>query len=463
MIVPILGGSAESRAIVHSVERTVNWYPEINKRGKGELALLPMPGCRKAGTIGSGPLRGAIMHNGNAYIVSGNEIWRTAYLGQEKRIGIINSSAGPVSMASNGIHVGLVDQTGTGYLINMDDVLEITDADFEGSKQVVFLDGYFIVNRPSSGSFYISGAYDGTSWNALDYATAEFSPDYLVAMAAHNEDLWLFGEYTTEIFYNSGNNDFTFSKRQGTTLDWGCAAQHSVQSVDNELIWLSQSKDGWGQVIKSTAYQPKIISSRGLEERIAGYTLSSAFAFTLRWRGHNFYVLTFPADKATHVWDAQSGEWFEWSTYGLGRHLANAILFVGGTHYVGDYRNGNVYTLESNQYTDDGLEREHIRVTRHISKENKNIFWRKLELDMEKGTGNASESDPQAQLRVSDDGGRTFHAVPPVSIGKIGEYHIRQNWYRLGASRDRVFEIRSTDPVFASIVNGYAEIEVGAW
>lgn len=466
MMIPIVGGGKESSVVAHNAERTVNWYPEIDKRGKSGVILRPMPGARKIGAAGGGPIRGMVLHLDHAYIVSGNEIWMVSANGRISKIGTIRTSAGPVSMASNGIHVMLVDQSSTGWIISgAAEAIEISDVDFGGSKQVAFIDGYFVVNRPGTGSFYISGLYDGFSWDALDYATAEFDPDTLISIAAHREDLWFFGQYTTEPYYNSGDADFPFAKRQGATIHWGCAAPFSVKMVDNELMWISRNRDGWGQIIRSSGYQPQIVSTRALENKMAGYTITNATATTMRWRGHNFYIITFPSDDVTWVWDAESMEWFEWSTYGLGRHLSSDILFATGVHYAGDFRNGNVYILDDNQYTDDGLEIERIRTTRHFSTENKSMFWHNLEIDMERGTGTTIDpgSDPQIQLRVSDDGGRTYTAVPYASMGKIGEYLIRKKFYRLGASRDRVYEIRCTDPAYTAMVAAYAEVSTGAW
>lgn len=55
--------------------------------------------------------------------------------------------------------------------------------------------------------------------------------------------------------------------------------------------------------------------------------------------------------------------------------------------------------------------------------------------------------DPVAILRISNDGGKTFGAEMPRTIGRMGEYSHRTRWLRLGQARRRVFEVVVSDPV----------------
>ena len=69
--------------------------------------------------------------------------------------------------------------------------------------------------------------------------------------------------------------------------------------------------------------------------------------------------------------------------------------------------------------------------------------------------GDVQGTDPQIMLRWSDDGGHTWSNEHWVSAGKIGEYHRRAIWRRLGMTtklRDRLYEISGTDPCEISIM-----------
>lgn len=54
--------------------------------------------------------------------------------------------------------------------------------------------------------------------------------------------------------------------------------------------------------------------------------------------------------------------------------------------------------------------------------------------------------DPVVILRISNDGGKTFGAELPRTIGRVGEYDHRTRWNRCGQGRRRVWEVVVTDP-----------------
>ena len=70
---------------------------------------------------------------------------------------------------------------------------------------------------------------------------------------------------------------------------------------------------------------------------------------------------------------------------------------------------------------------------------------------METGVG-LPGTDPQVLLRWSDDGGHTWTDYAAASIGRVGEYGTRAIWHRLGASRDRVYEVKIVEPVRVTIL-----------
>ena len=67
--------------------------------------------------------------------------------------------------------------------------------------------------------------------------------------------------------------------------------------------------------------------------------------------------------------------------------------------------------------------------------------------------------NPQIMLTWSNDEGHTWSNEHWRDIGKIGKYETRVVWRRLGISRDRVYEIRITDPVKIAIIGATIEIE----
>jgi len=112
------------------------------------------------------------------------------------------------------------------------------------------------------------------------------------------------------------------------------------------------------------------------------------------------------------------------------------------------------------------IETRYIRRLRrapHVANENVRIFYRKFELDLERGVGLATGqgSDPEVMIRLSRDGGHTWGEPQVMSAGAMGAYTQRVIARRLGHARDTVFEVTVSDPVAWSLVNAWLDLEAG--
>ena len=74
---------------------------------------------------------------------------------------------------------------------------------------------------------------------------------------------------------------------------------------------------------------------------------------------------------------------------------------------------------------------------------------------------NSQGLDPQVMMSYSDDAGHTWCQERKRSIGKIGEKHKRIMFQRLGSSRNRVYEIKVSDPVKVVILGAELLVEEG--
>ena len=240
-------------------------------------------------------------------------------------LGTLNTSTGYVFIQDNDIEIMVVDGT-DGYLFDGGVFAEIADVDFPGASCLAYQDGYFIVCRPDSDQYYISALYDGTSWDALDFASAEGDPDIAISMISDHRELWIFGADTTEVFYNSGATDFPFTRVPGAFIETGISAAGSISKIDSTIIWLSNNR----QIIQAVGYQPTIISTRQIEYQFSTYnTVTDAISYNYTQEGQSFYVLTFPTAKKTWVYDVSTKFWHERTSFPYGtwpnydRHRSN--------------------------------------------------------------------------------------------------------------------------------------------
>jgi hypothetical protein len=104
-----------------------------------------------------------------------------------------------------------------------------------------------------------------------------------------------------------------------------------------------------------------------------------------------------------------------------------------------------------------------LRRAPHLAQENVRLFYRRFELDLERGVGLATGqgADPLVMLRLSRDGGHTWGEPLTMSAGALGAYSTRVIARRLGQARDTVFEVTVSDPVAWSLVNAWLDLDPG--
>jgi hypothetical protein len=471
MQTPILGASYVARSVNAADNRLVNLFPEATPDGGKTAGFFNRaPGLQFQQTIGTGPIRALWAHQTNGsdfYVVSGNGFYKVTGLTATPTLLGTVSGTGPVSIADNGTQIFLACNP-AGYIYNevTNVFAQITDPDFTGAVTVGYLDGYFVYNEPNSQKVWVTQLLDGTSVDPLDFASAEGSPDGLVAVNVDHREAWLFGTDSIEVWYDAGLADFPLTRIQGAFNEIGCVAAFSIAKLDNALFWLGTDARGQGIVYRANGYTGVRVSTHAIEYAIAQYgNISDAVAYTYQQEGHAFYVLTFPTGNATWVYDVSTQAWHEragWNT-ALGeftRHRSNCQCNFGGNTVVGDYENGNIYTLDLEVYSDNGDIQKWLRSWRALPTGTNNLkrsAQHSLQLDCESGTGLATGqgSDPEIMLRWSDDGGHTWSNEHWSPMGKIGEYFKRVFWRRLGMTlklRDRVYEVSGTDPVKMVIV-----------
>lgn len=464
--IPFIGETSSGKSAFVDYQKTVNLYPEISKSSRGQITLYPTPGHELFSTIALGVARGGIVLGDYLYTVVGNEFYQVTSTGGKTLIGSVASDTGPVRFAHNGTQIIFVDGV-RGYLYNTSTLaytsdINATDADFpDGATHVEFFDGYFVVNDPSSsGRFMFSDSYNGLSWNALSFATAERSPDPLQGIAVNGRELWLIGLETSEPWYNSGAPVVPFEPIQSGFSEWGCIAPYSIATNNGTVFWLSNNKQGRGQVVAATGMQPKVISTDAIADTISGFTTTSdAFGWTYDYQRHSFYVLTFPTANRTFVYDIITGMWHEWSSGGIDkRHIANFHVFFNNEHIIGSSTVGKLYSLNWNKYTEDGDTIWRVRRSPYIHNgEDDWLVHHKVKVEFEPGVGNSDCVDPQAMLRWTNDG-HTFSNELWRPIGKEGEYHNVSVWRKLGRSKYRAYEIQVTDPVKVVITAAFVDV-----
>lgn len=412
------------------------------------------------------PVQGAQKMGSLLFVVSGNEVFKIDTSAVVTSLGTITivSTDDRVMMSNNGTQMSILTDDGTMWVATSSTLVQVTDPDFPSASSVTFLDGFTIVSVKDSGQFQISALLDSTTWDALDFATAEEQPDNLVRAFAFNGSLWLLGETSLEIYYNTGNADFPFEQITGAVnTTRGCGAKFSVISEDNGLLFLGDDRVYY----RASGYTPQRVSTHGQERSWNDYTtISDAFSMREDLDGHKFITTTFPTENETWSYDIASGLWHERTTL-VGttpvRWSANETVEFAGKQLVGNNTDGKIYELSPTVFTEDGTTIERIAQGSVQWQDGKRVTYDWVRLDMDAGVGltTGQGSDPEVVMTFSDNGGITYSNEKKRSFGKIGEYFKRAIWRRLGTARERIYRFRITDPVAVRITGCYAKGRIG--
>jgi len=213
------------------------------------------------------------------------------------------------------------------------------------------LNGYVLALCPD-GVFYwmLPGQ---TTIDALDFADAESLADGGIAIRRLGDEFLVFGTQTVEPWQATGNADAPFQRASGRLYERGCLERDTVRRFDNSIMWVGDDC----QVYRIGAV-PQVVSDNGIAERIRNRTARmSAWVFTAD--AHKFYCLRIPG-QGTFAFDALTGAWSEFATFGETAWNPHVGYEAGGLVYAGSSTDGRVWQVTPDAADDEGLTMERV-------------------------------------------------------------------------------------------------------
>ena len=466
---PIFYSFWEDRVRSGLTDQIINLFPEIIETEKGKVigALHSMPGKKLLATVGTGPIRGGKKGNdGLLYLVSGKSLYSvtTAYV--STKLGDIGSNNGPVNIVNSPTQIGVAD--GTGMWVWDMNALTFTQTvpnttSCTNPNALVYQDGFSLANS-NDNQIYQTNYNDLSSMVSglpltPNNAYVQNNADNVVTLFELKEEVWIFKPDQIEIWINQGIAEFSFTPLVGVSIPVGCSAAASPAQLGESVAWLGGSEQGNGVVYMSIGYQAKPITTDALSQHFQSFAvLSDAIGWSYQKDGHYFYVITFPTQEESWAYDLTTDKWHQRAGFNNGqltRDWSNCSVFFNGLNIIGDYKSGNLYSLDENTFDDDGIARKWVRSWRAIPPsmpQGVPMSFDSLQILLETGITVPSGLNPQIMLRWSDDGGNKWTQPFQVPLGKIGETSWRAIKNRLGSTKlgsglDRIFEISGIDPV----------------
>lgn len=462
--VNVAGPSYQSRSRPLSSQSTINFYMEFDDSGKSPVVLHSYPGQKLFGSV-TGKDRGQHRMKGVEYRVAGTTLWEVSNTGIHTNRGVING-ADRCIFANDSDNLFIVNTGIVQQYNRLTKVLSgVSDPDISGSIAVDFLNSQFIYTKPDQ--FIISDVGDGSSASSLNAAQAESQPDDLIRAYVFGQIVYMFGELTTEPWYNSGTGLPPFDRIDTQMLSIGLAATHSVAHNDAFMYWLSDDR----QIYQASSGAARSVSSIAIAHAMEGYSVvDDAVAYTYTMEGQNFYQITFPTENKTWVINESLGNngWFEVSAdRDGGKYNATSHNFIYGKHLVADELNGNLYELDLDTFTNNGTEIHRTRVMSSIhgglfNAPGKRVEMSRFELILETGVGliSGQGEDPKIMIEASYDGGKSFDAGTWMRIGRLGETNIRAEWWNMRSFYDLIIRITTSDPVHYTLLSGAIDLRL---
>lgn len=502
MRVQLTIGAYTARSVIAEAQRSVNLYAERNPAdAEAPFTYYNAPGLAALGASPNAPGRCLYWANNNTlYYVAGSTVYSVSSSWVLTNLGSISTTAGIVSMADNGTTLVIVDGSSNGYQVDLttnafSPVSVETNAPpvsggsiyaFYGATRADMLDGFMLMNQPGTRNFY-STYNNEIVFDSLYFAAKNGFSDNLATLIVCLRQIWLLGQRTSEIWYDSGAPDFPFQILPGPFIQHGCAAPYSVAQVDGVVFFLSQDQAGTNILARGQGYEAKRISTHALEQEWAKYpTTADAEGFCFQFGGHSFYQLNFPTANRSWRWDESTQQWHEPVFTDVdgneNRHRASCAAFAYGLNVMADWETGQLYSCSPEFHTDAGMPMYWRRGFPHMVQGGLQVIYPGFVLDaeaatsrdtihqpgpfplligggfpgsgvMEAGTGFGLlsgpapiDTSPQVFLRWSDTRGRTWGNPIGQSLGATGEYLSQAQWNRLGRARDRCWEVFGVIP-----------------
>lgn len=460
MRVPVAFQYYLHRHLPISAQRVVNWFAEAQPdQARARTALLPTPGLVEFVDLGGGPVRAMEVMGDRLYAVSDGSVYRITPQGSATFIGSVTPGKKPLSTANNGTQVVIVDPAdGLGWTCTATtNVQPITDPDFLPAAFVTVSDRYGVFVRKNSQQIFLSELADLTQYDALDFASAEGSPDNLVCVRRVGSQIWLFGERTIEMWSNVGAADFPFLRVSGAFVDRGCAAPFSAAVGFNTVFWLGDDR----VVYRAEGFAPIRISTHALEQAIGGFeSVADAIGWCYSQDGHQFYVLTFPSEGYTFVYDTATSVWHERETEGYPHYRAWIGTMFAGAPMAGDSKTGQIWRLDPYEDRDGGVLINRLAAGVPLHAEGKRVRYAQALVECETGIGQHFSDLPMMRLDWSVDGGRTWSSPMVAPLGPLGQYRRRAVFRRLGTSAERVFRVQVGDAERPALMHMALDVEI---
>ena len=335
---------------------------------------------------------------------------------------------------------------------------EVTHLGMINNRQLAF----YVKSDKASYTTIDENGIQPLAWDGLDFFSAEYRSDFIVSYLAYHAQALLFGNKTLEIWYDAGNG--TFNRRQDLIFEIGCIAPYSTTICDDVVYWLDDRR----RAVRLVGGRIEVLPGN-FDVLIQNYdVVEDVIADYLYIDGKRFYLLSFPTEQKTWVFDIDLGYWSEWTEF---KTLANRERFLGSNTTVatlwnktllGSVNDDKIYEMDIDNNDDNGVNISMVKISGNIDHGTRYTKRSKaINIVVRRGEEETDEDDPKLLIRWQDNNTKQWSDYREYSLGNKGDSEsiitIRGG---LGMYRSRQYELRFTGDIPFSIVDMEEEFDI---
>jgi len=462
--IPLVGPTYQARDTSVSDQVTRGFYIETSREASEPFALLQFPGLKNLSSS-SGQDRGAGTYNEELYVVSANTLYHVDSLGVKTSIGSIGGGSQCV-LVDDGARLVIATAGQKPYSYDGTTLSAGSDVDLPLANTVAYINDRVVYDGSESEAVF-ADLENPLVVNSANVTRIDAQSDDTVAAYAFNQQLYFMGTRSINPYYatGAGNPPYT-AVQNATNTSLGIKSVYSLASNPNFMYFHGSD----GQIYRLRGSQPQVISNPAIAQAISKYPdVSKGRGSCFSFDNQNFYYITFP----------NSGSWLYsegvgWTNLAHGpdndASLISRVISVYGGLYATDRRNGNIYKLDFDTWTNDGetifRQRTIPKITpASLGAPGRRIFIDRIVINLRLGVGilNGQGSNPQIMMDWRNGGKGPWSSERWKSLGELGDTEVQVYWDDLGdfETSGREFRFRVSDPVNIGLYSASMNFEVG--
>jgi hypothetical protein len=466
--IPFPLSSAPGRVPQEGAGRLLNCFAE--PLGDGRVVWARCPGLTRFATSTQESFCGGLLVAGTLYTAWNGHVATFNSTGTETVLtGTLLTTTSKGFWARNNKptpDIVFIDPDNGVHTVTASAVSAFADVDVASANSVCFQHGYFFFTI-GDGHIFASDL-NSVNVNALAFTVAEAKPDGALRAIPWQDQLYIFGPSSIEIYQDTANTPPAFPYSLVNSMSTGLAGRYAVAGHEDGfggkgLIWVADDNT----VVILNGYQPNKVSPPELDrliEAVADKNTLEACVYISG--GHPKWVLSCP--NWSWEFDLNTQKWNERASYLIPRWRGTQAVFAFGQWIVGDtisdsdsISGSKLLGVDEMNHTEDGDPLLYRLESGPVAKFPNRTVVPRADFNFSTGTGIATGPDPiatQPRVRISwsDNGGVHWGNPLHRELGVQGRGEQRVTVTRTGMTgpMGRRWRLDVTDPVHVGLMGG---------